>query len=163
MFLDPLERGRSLLSRASKIIKIEWLTKKLWSQTCSVEKSIARIHKVFFFFSGCSFSIAGIGFSLNFYWFPSENNQKHVFVCKKKTLWIRVELFALLYVWHHNFFVSHSILMILDAQKSRDHPLSNGSKNINFRRGKIFFRTRWTKWAFNYGTQFTNEAAVVLA
>ena len=28
--------------------------------------------------------------------------------------------------------------MILDAQKSRDHPLSNGSKNINFRRGKIF-------------------------
>ena len=49
MFLDPLERGWSLLFWASKIIKIEWLTKKLWCQTYSKAKSSTRIHKVFFF------------------------------------------------------------------------------------------------------------------
>ena len=120
-----------------------------WRESCDVKRTARQKAQLgfimSFFFSGCSFSIADIGFPLNFYWFPSENSQKHVFVCKKEALWIRVELFALLYVWHHNFLASHSILMILDAQKSRDHPLSNGSKNINFRRGKIFFRTRCKK------------------
>ena len=62
--------------------------------------------------------------------------------------------FSTLHVWHHNFFVSHSILMILDAQKSRDHPLPNGSKNINFRRGKYFSGRDEKKCCSNYETQF---------
>ena len=64
---------------------------------------------------------------------------------KKKALRIRVELFALLHVWQHNFLVSHSFFMVLDAQKSRDQPLSNGSKIINFQNGEVFLRTRWKK------------------
>ena len=49
MFLDPLERGWSLLFWASKIIKIEWLTKKLWCPTYSKAKSSTRIHIMCFF------------------------------------------------------------------------------------------------------------------
>ena len=94
MFLDPLERGWSLLFWASKIIKIEEI----------------------------------------------------LYLCEKKNLvnpsWA---FFNAARLASQTFSSSHSILMILDAQKSRDHPLSNGSKNINFRREKVFLRTRWKK------------------
>ena len=79
---------------------------------------------------------------------------------RKLTLRKRVELFIYRYVWHHNFLVNHSICMILDAQKSRDCPLSNGSKIIDFHRGKIFLRTPWKKCWFNYGAQFTSPLSI---
>ena len=144
MFLDPLERWWSLLFWASKIIKIEWLTKKLWCQTYSKAKSSTRIHNIVFSHK-YGFLIIFWRKSIEIQWKPNVGNGKWTAAEKKEALWIRVEFFAWLHVWHRNFLASHSILMILDAQKSRDHPLSNGSKNINFRRGKVFFRTRWKK------------------
>ena len=144
MFLDPLKRGWSLLFWASKIIKIEWLTRKLWCQTYSKAKSSTRIHNVSFSLK-YRFLIIFWRKSIEIQWKPNTGNGKWAAAEKKKTLWIRAMLFSTLHVWHHNFFVSHSILMILDAQKSRDRPLSNGSKNINFRREKVFLRTRWKK------------------
>ena len=57
----------------------------------------------------------------------------------------RVELFLSRMFGSTIFLVNHSIFIILGAQKSRDRPLSNESKHINFLRGKVFFRARWKK------------------
>ena len=148
MFLDSLERTRFLLFWASKIIKNEWLTRKLWWQTSSKGKSSTWFHNVFILLT---FHLFPLNF-LDFYWFsidfllisPRKSFKTDICV-KKKALWNQVELFPLLVVCHHNFLVNHSFCMILDAQKSRNRALSNESKNINFPNGKIFSRTRWKK------------------
>ena len=143
MFLDSLKRGRCLFSRAPKNIKIEWLTRKLWYQTCSKRKSLTS-----------DFIILGFTQVPHFEYFIREFNAKSMKV--NASLWkiyeninyvIEVKLFLLLHVWYHNFLVNHSILIFLDTQKSRDRVLSNGSKNINFHRRKPFFRPRWKKVA----------------
>ena len=59
MCLDSLERGRSLLFCAPKIIKIEWLTRKWWCQIYREWKSSIRFC-IFYFFMEFPFS----------HWFP---------------------------------------------------------------------------------------------
>ena len=65
---------------------------------------------------------------------------KNLYLCEEVKNEKRIEFFLSLYVWHHHFLANHSILIILGAQKSRDRPISNESKHINFLRGKIFLR-----------------------
>ena len=80
--LDPLERGWSLLFWASKIIKIEWLTRKLWCQTYNKAKSSTRIHNVFFS-AAVHFPLPALGL----HWISIDFLQKivkNMYLCVKK-------------------------------------------------------------------------------